>query len=314
MTNIIEIKKLERLAQSMFNEKREEIEKEIITKLKAKAELFSHKGALHSGRFLKEATELHTERIRRFLESRLNIDKEVFLRNQPVKTEDEIKLLLKNLQKIAVLQKSVILSPADTVLVRMKEKEKFIEAVRRKVEMIFARIRRSLMIEKDKQILLTKAGIEKETSKPLPPEIQEFEALLNSIENEKLKKILSRDFRDAYSCHKRKLWKSCVALCGGIIEGVLGVEFSIKGKFEVKIKEAIKKGIISEDIGGSLANVVRLLRNYVHIEKEIKKEGSIIKNDANLSFAIVEKLFYQVKKYKEKQGSASVQELRSKTN
>ena len=295
-----DLRKLERLAQSMFNEKREEIEKDIISKLKATAALFSHKGSLHSGMFLKEATELHEERIKRFLESRLNIDREVFLRNQPVKTEEEMKLLLKNLHEIAEPQKSAILSPVDTVLVRMKEKEKFIEAVRRKVEMIFARIRRSLIIEKEKQILLTKAEIEKIPPTPPPPEIQEFEALLNSIENEKLKKILSRDFRDAYSCRERKLWKSCVALCGGIIEGVLGAEFSIEGKFEVKIKEAIKKGIISEDIGGSLANVVRLLRNYVHIEKEIKKEGSIIKNDANLSFAIVEKLFYQIKKYKEK--------------
>lgn len=301
MGNITDIKKLERLAQSMFNEKREEIEKDIISKLKAKAALFAHKDTLYSGKFLKEAIELHTERIRRFLESRLNIDREVFLRNQPVKTEDEIKLLLKNLHEIAEPQKSVILSPVDPVLVRMREKEKFKEAVRKKIEMIFVRIRRSLTIEKDKHILLDKKEIEKKNEKLPPPEIQEFEALLKSIENEKLKKIVARDFRDAYSCRKRKLWKSCVALYGGIIEGVLGVEFSIKGKFEVKIKEAIRRGIISEDIGGSLANVVRLLRNYVHIEKEIKKEGSIIKNDANLSFAIVEKLFYQIEKYKEKQ-------------
>lgn len=284
----------------MFNEKRGEIEKDISSKLKAKAELFSHKGKLHSGMFLKEAIELHTERIKRFLESRLEINREVFLRNQPVKTEHEIKLLLKNLHEIAEPQKSVILSPLESVLGRMREKEKFKEAVRKKIKIMLSQIHRVLIIEKDKQILLSKKETEKKTQKPLPPEIQEFEALLKSIENKKLKKILSRDFRDAYSCHKRKLWKSCVALCGGIIEGVLGVEFSIKGKFEVKIKEAIKKGIISEGIGGSLANVVRLLRNYVHIEKEIKKEGSIIKNDANLSFAIVEKLFYQIKKYKEK--------------
>lgn len=81
----------------------------------------------------------------------------------------------------------------------------------------------------------------------------------------------------------------------------MGVEFLIKGEFEVKIKEAIKREIISEDIGGKLAHVVRLLRNYVHIEKEIKKGGSIDGNDAILSFTIVAKIFNQIEKHKEKQ-------------
>jgi len=293
-------KELERLAQAMFNEKRGEIEKDISSKLKAKAELFSHKGSLHSGTFLKEATKLHTERIKRFLESRLEIDREVFLRNQPVKTEDEIKLLLKKLNEIAEAQKSAILSPVESILVRMTEKEKFIEAVRRKVEMILVQIQRRLKIEKDKQILLGKKEIEKKIQKPPPPEIQEFEALLESIENDNLKGILSRDFGNAHYCLKKGQWKPCVTLCGGILEGVLEVEFSIKGKFEVKIEKAKTKGIISEDIGGKLADVVRLFRNYVHIEKEIKKGGSIDRNDAILSFTIVTKIFYQIKKYKEK--------------
>lgn len=290
---------LERLAQDMFNIEREEIEKAVDSELKDIIESLTSGGIVHTSKLFRDGIELHAKRIRTFFDLRMQIDREVFLSNQPIKTDDDIKILLKHLKDIAEPQKKAILSPIEPWLSKIGGESKFLGAINTKVDSILNQIQRELRIEKDKNILLRKEEIEKKPSKP--PAIQRFETLLKSIENEKLKEILLRDYGHAYYCSEKKLWKPCVALCGGIIEGVLAVEFSIEGKFEVKIKEAIKRGIISEDIGGKLAHVVRLLRNYVHIEKEIKKGGSIDGNDAILSFTIVAKIFIQIEKHKEKQ-------------
>lgn len=295
---------LKRLAQAMFNQGREEIEEEIKTKVNALINDCVKTHSIYTSRIFREGAELHTERIRRLLELKLCVDREIFLGNQPIKSESEMQLLFEPLPKIANAQVEAILNPIERYLPTTDERRKFREAVRRKVEQIINKIYRRLEIEKDKNIYLKKIDLKKEEAQKepsIPQVLKELEALLKSIEDEKLKEILWRDIRDAYTCIRKKLWKPCVALCGGIIEGVLGVEFSIKGKFEDKIEEAVKRKIISEDIGGKLADVVRLLRNYIHIEKEIKKDGSIDRNDASLSFNIITKIFYQIERYKKKQ-------------
>jgi len=120
-----------------------------------------------------------------------------------------------------------------------------------------------------------------------------------------------RDFNHAIYCLKNELWKPCVALCGGIIEGVLGVEFSIEGKFEKKIREAKNRGILSEEIEEPLAQVVRLFRNFIHIEKEIKKDYSILKEDANISIQVVKKIFRMIKRFKAAQLESYIETMKA---
>lgn len=302
-------KKLEQLAQNMFNRGREDIESEIHTKLVEKINYFNRRGTLESGMFVDEAIKLHTERIEKFLTLRLSIDKEVFFDNQPIKTNEDVDFIMKNLKEIAEPQKSVVFSEVESIIDQRIRAGHFKNSIERNVAIFLSKIKRDLIIEKDKQILLVKKEVEQIGSKI--EEIQKFEALLKSIENEILREILVRDFSQAIFCLKNELWKPCVVLCGGILEGVFNIEFGMdkakKGgkpremSLEDMIDTAKNIGILPKKHDVDLAHAVRAFRNYVHIKREIKDERSIDDTDAHISLNVVKKIFRMIEKFKEEQ-------------
>jgi len=298
-------KRLEQLAQLKFNRERAIIEVDIREKLRKTMESFAHRNMLHSGRFEVEARKLHVERIKRFLEAMLNIDMEIFLRKKPITSDNDINFLTERLKKIANAQKSVIFSGVENVI---SNKRHFLVSIEKEVSGILTNIKRDLSIKKEEQILLGRKETVKTNTKT--SEIQEFEDLLGLIENEKLKDILLRDFNHAIYCLKNELWKPCVVLCGGILEGVFKVEFKMEYKtlksgkkiemqLEDMINKAQKEGILPKESDKNLAHAVQTFRNFVHIKEEIKYNHSIDDTDAKISIQVVKKVFREIKKHLE---------------
>lgn len=92
------------------------------------------------------------------------------------------------------------------------------------------------------------------------------------IKNKKLKSLLQRDYRSAKECLKFKLWKPCIILYGSIIEAIL-IEYSPKANsYNDALEIAKEKKLISEKDFFKI-QLIRNLRNYVHLHKELK-EGS----------------------------------------
>lgn len=93
------------------------------------------------------------------------------------------------------------------------------------------------------------------------------------IKDTGLKNLLQRDYRSAQACLKNQLWKPAIILYGSIIEAIL-IEKTGKSGFDRASKEALKKKIISEKQYHKVF-LVRDLRNFVHIHKELKEKEEI---------------------------------------
>ncbi|MFH1192108.1 MAG: MucR family transcriptional regulator [bacterium] len=93
------------------------------------------------------------------------------------------------------------------------------------------------------------------------------------IKDKELKKILQRDYGMAKKCLKFELWKPCIILYGAIIEAVL-IDKTGGKKFEEAIEEALTKKIITKNNYHKI-NIIRDLRNYVHLHKELKEKTEI---------------------------------------
>ena len=147
--------KLKQLIQNKFNREREKIDPELDKSIRDIMTKFSMKGSLYSGMLLKKAIELHTDRIRKLLEAKKNINKEVLLENKPITNDEEIKLAMQDLKNLAEAQKSAIFG-CENVLSHMNAKDNFVREMSQNILRILSRIRRDLIIEKDENLLLKK--------------------------------------------------------------------------------------------------------------------------------------------------------------
>ena len=147
--------KLKQLIQNKFNREREKIDSELDKNIGNIMERFGHKGNLYSGMFVKEAIELHTNRIWKLLLARESINREVLLENKPIESDKEIELAMQDLEEIAEVQKSVIFR-CENVLNRMNEKDYFVRRMSENRSTILSDIRRDLIIDKDENLLLKK--------------------------------------------------------------------------------------------------------------------------------------------------------------
>lgn len=94
------------------------------------------------------------------------------------------------------------------------------------------------------------------------------------IRNEKLRRLLQRDYKSAKECLKYKLWKPCIILYGGIIEAII-LEFSPKSKnYYDALNLALDKKLISAKDYHKI-HIIRDLRNYVHLHKELLEKSEI---------------------------------------
>lgn len=115
------------------------------------------------------------------------------------------------------------------------------------------------------------------------------------IEDKKLRMLLRRDHFYAKQCLKDKLWKPCIILYGGIIEAIT-LESSPEAKtYYDALKMALDKKIISESDYHKI-NIIRDLRNYIHLRKELKGEAEINENWAQTFADICESI---IKHFKE---------------
>lgn len=96
--------KLKQLAQQKFKRGREEIDRELNKAIRDNMEKYSMDGMLYSGPFLRKAVELHSYRILRLCEQKKAIDIEVFLNSEPMKSNEEIEFIMKDLEEIAWAQ------------------------------------------------------------------------------------------------------------------------------------------------------------------------------------------------------------------
>jgi hypothetical protein len=307
--------KLERLAQAIFNRGRTEIDIEIHKNLNDLKERSRKDGILSTGMFIREVINKHTERMQRLLHLQLDAIKEVFFNNQPLINNDDIKFTVEKLEKLATAQKFVILSDCDRFFDRANSTKHFQDTMERNVNKILSDIKNDLNIEKDKLTLLQQQQTHTVGAKS--DESKEFESLLKSIRNNELKKILLRDFEQAIFCLKNELWKPCVILCGGILEGVFNIEFgmdkikksgkNVEMRLEDMINEAKKIGILPKKHDADLAHAVRAFRNYVHIKREIKDTHSIDDTDAHIAINVVKKVFRMIEKFQQEQKKAKKQ-------
>lgn len=98
------------------------------------------------------------------------------------------------------------------------------------------------------------------------------------VSNDKLKSLLSRDYKSANFCLSNKQWKPAIILYGSIIEAILREETSMK-TFETALVQAQKDEIITDREYHQL-HIVRDSRNYVHLHKELEEgEGIEIINE-----------------------------------
>ena len=147
--------KLKQLIQNKFNREREKIDSELDKNIGNIMEKFGHKGILYSGMFVKEAIELHTNRIWKLLLARESINREVLLENKPIESDKEIELAMQGLEEIAEVQKSVIFR-CENILNRMNEKDYFVRRMTENRSTLLSDIRRNLSIDKDENLLLKK--------------------------------------------------------------------------------------------------------------------------------------------------------------
>lgn len=93
------------------------------------------------------------------------------------------------------------------------------------------------------------------------------------LKNKELQRILQRDLKSAGSCLDNGLWKPSIILYGSIIEAIL-IETTNAKTFEKALDLALRDKIISEKDYHKI-HIVRDLRNFVHLHKELKEKEEI---------------------------------------
>jgi hypothetical protein len=139
------------------------------------------------------------------------------------------------------------------------------------------------------------------------------------IRNKDLRELLEADWKESQIVHNAKAWKSCVILCGSILEGML---FDILSRDEPKSLAAYARLRASNPKIGKptssisdlnlnalveiaselkmlppgpfhLSHALRHSRNLVHPEKQLREKVDDIENEANISLSSM-KVFLRI--------------------
>lgn len=94
------------------------------------------------------------------------------------------------------------------------------------------------------------------------------------IKNKQLTPLLQRDYKSAKICLGNSLWKPSIILYGSIIEAILIEEYPTSKDFYGAIQAAYERGKISGNTYHKVS-IIRDLRNYVHLHKELKEGEEI---------------------------------------
>lgn len=119
------------------------------------------------------------------------------------------------------------------------------------------------------------------------------------VSNIELKSLLIRDLLSAKTCLKNKLWKPSIILYGSILEALL-IEKTHEGTFFNALESAFKKGIITDKEYHKI-HIIRDLRNFVHLHKELSEKEEIneywAKTFAEMCEFIIKRLNSDLKKF-----------------
>lgn len=115
------------------------------------------------------------------------------------------------------------------------------------------------------------------------------------INNGKLNLLLQRDYKSAKTCLKNELWKPSIILYGSIIEAILR-EITGAGTFNEALEMGYQQKLISEKEYHKI-HMVRNLRNFVHLHKELS-EGEEINEYWAKTFADICESF--IKRFRQK--------------
>jgi hypothetical protein len=128
------------------------------------------------------------------------------------------------------------------------------------------------------------------------------------ISNIELRTQLESDWQEANEVHQAKAWKSCVVLCGGILEGMLidalqtrkeEASRSYKGLKQKESPPNISRWRlqdmvdVAQDIGilgkGSfhLSHAIRQYRNLIHPAKQVAEGIEITEDSANIAISSI---------------------------
>lgn len=107
--------------------------------------------------------------------------------------------------------------------------------------------------------------------------IQVASRTFDFIKNERLRVLLSRDYKTAKMCLKNTLWKPAIILYASLIEAIL-IEYTRKESFATALEKALKDKVVSETEFHQI-HIVRDSRNFVHLHKELSVEGKGVIND-----------------------------------
>ncbi|MDP3986181.1 MAG: hypothetical protein Q8P77_02020 [Candidatus Veblenbacteria bacterium] len=94
------------------------------------------------------------------------------------------------------------------------------------------------------------------------------------VKNKKLAPLLKRDYKSAKICLKYSLWKPSIILYGSIIEAILMEKFPKARDFYRALETSYREGVISEKQYHQI-HMVRDLRNFVHLHKELSEDSEI---------------------------------------
>ena len=108
------------------------------------------------------------------------------------------------------------------------------------------------------------------------PELRKIVAsrTFDFIKNDKLRLLLSRDYKTAKECLIHHLWKPSIILYGSLIEAILR-ERTETDSFRTALTGALDKKIISETEFHQI-HVVKDSRNFVHLHKELDEGVQVI--------------------------------------
>lgn len=127
------------------------------------------------------------------------------------------------------------------------------------------------------------------------------------IQDPRLQDQLANDWDEAQRVHGVKAWKSCVILCGGILEGMLldvlkRDERQAKAAYQrLRVKSppdlnswdlvdlvdvAKELGLLSRGVG-HLSHGLREFRNLVHPGRQIREKVSLTEEEAEIAFNVV---------------------------
>ena len=137
---------------------------------------------------------------------------------------------------------------------------------------------------------------------------QKYEIEFDFINDKHLRKILASDWTEAQLVHKANARKSCIILCGGILEGMLldslnQKEKEAKSKYKLifnlkKAPQLFRWGlnelvsvaeeleILSQD-SMHLSHVVRGYRNLIHPGLQLRKQMEISVEESNVAYNAV---------------------------